>query len=169
MRSIFLIFALIVSFDARSQRISINDLKYVLYHTVDETEDYLFAKGFSYAGITDLEDVSSNDYSKFPKTSDQYISVSKYICNGFTYQSYLFTAKQTDYTSLKQQVKNLKFKLVKTQRDKQSTIYTFAKGNLEIDFEISIASFGVPIYAIFLRDVIQTKRRWLYKKNEEVN
>jgi len=138
MKRILLLLILIGSaLITKAQRATYADLKYVLYHNVDEVQDYLLQKGFTFGGIDTIGDSREEIDYHFTKNSSNslnYISVSKKSINEIFYEVSFFTLKQEDYIRLKQSVKSLGYKLTSTSVNKGTLISNFVKGNLGIDF-----------------------------------
>lgn len=154
-----------------AQRVTYSDLKYVLYHSLEDNEGFLLKKGFTYAGISDYEGgVSNYNYSKNSKHSKEYISISKKTYKEISYEASLYTISQNDYILFKSQVKKLGFILNATDRNTQSTIYDFSKGNLLISFWVTLSEYGFPDYYITLVDkTLETKYLQLKRANEKNN
>lgn len=138
-----------------AQRITYNNLKYVLYHNIGETEDFLSQKGFSFSKIDTLtdQDISAITYN-FCKNSAQsinYISVAKTSLNSVFYESYTFTVLQNDYLSLKKSIKQLGFKLTSSDTYDNYLIVDYKKENLLVSFmikknlETEITSYGITL------------------------
>ncbi|WP_316814059.1 hypothetical protein [Pedobacter heparinus] len=150
---------------AFSQRVTYSDLKYILSSTIEETETYVLKKGFSYAGVNDYSNATSYEFSKNSKHSINYMSVSKYVCEDFTFQAYFFSVLQSDYTALKAYIKSIGYKLKSTERDGQATIFTYRKGNLDMEFTAAMSSLKEPIYSVVLIDNELAKKRWSLNKS----
>lgn len=137
-----------------AQRITYNDLKYILYHTIDESETYVLRKGFMFSGITDYKGgISNYNYSKNSAKTLNYMSVAKKLYKEISYQSSFYTLSKEDYELFKLSAKKDGFVLTSTKRDEQSIIYSYELNNLVLSFWITyISEYGFPDYYITLVD-----------------
>ncbi len=143
-----------------AQRMNYNDLNYVLYHDMEPTKDYLLAKGFAYSGIEypDKENgISSSLFEKNPRSSKDYITLSKAFFDSTSYQVNYLTRLKDDYLSLKEEIQHLGFILDKTEDQNQSTLEHFQKDNLEIVI-YSPVDKTLSEYSIYLTDITLFKK-----------
>ena len=138
MKKIILISLLLLPILCTAQRITYNDLKYAFNHTVEDTENYLSSKGFSFGGIDTLDNEKkaySYSFTKNSYESSNYISVSKKEINNVFVSSSLYTNKQGEYLKIKQFIKSIGYKLISSKIiDINGIIYKYQFGVNEIDF-----------------------------------
>lgn len=153
--TLFLIGMFLYQF-TKAQRVTYSDLKYVLYHNISETEDYLSKKGFTWIGVDTLGDGRNHFNYVFKMYSDnnlKYMSVDKSSFNGMFYEVSFFTTFISDYQKLKYGIKNLGFRMSDTHVYKGDLVKDYKKGNLICSFLLHQNSdFDYMSYFITLTD-----------------
>jgi hypothetical protein len=157
MKKIIILIIVLLSFElCNAQRITYNDLKYVLYHNVGQTEDYLSKKGFNFSKIDTIDKEKegiSYDFDKYSKYKINFISVGKESVNSKFYTVSTLTNLQNDYLLLKSSIKKLGFILTSTNSHNKSLIIDYKKNNLIMSFWITKNSeTEVTTYYISLTD-----------------
>lgn len=139
-KTFFILFLLAITLPVTAQRITYLDLKYALYHNVEDTENYLAKKGFSFGGIDTLDiDDKAFDYSftKNSSTSVNYISVSKKTFHNVFTEVSLFTLNQDDYLKIKAYIKTIGYKLSSSKTLKlNGVLFVYTLKSNEIHFMV---------------------------------
>ena len=122
-----------------AQRVTYNDLSYLLNHNLDDSGDYLLTKGFSFYGIDTVKGntpVINYTYFKTSRNSKLYLAVQKSYYNGFFYSVSFFTGDKNDYVKFKESVKRLGYKLDHTDSQNGTLGTIYINSNLSIEFRI---------------------------------
>lgn len=147
---------LLLSLNTFAQRVTYTDLKYLLYHNLSESEDFLINKGFSFDGnTTSKTDTNSTNlqFSKYPKKSNSCIRLAKAAIKGNYFQVIYMSYLLSDYLTMKSSIKKLGFKLEKTQTFGGSLVSEYRKGKILFSLW-SNKEEGVdnPDYSFTIRD-----------------
>lgn len=165
MNKLLFLISIVISYSATTygQRITINDLRFGLTHQVGETEDYLLRKGLTFSRSDDLsESKPSPKYHQFDKDNYtlNYLSVSITEYKGSIYRCSATTLKQSDYLFLRNEVKNLGYKLQSSKIDETSSTVDYVKGNFKVSFTTSKTSDGNKMYYVELIDNLKKKNMY---------
>lgn len=147
-----------------AQRVTYNDLIYVLNHNIAISEDYLSNKGFEFSGVDTLTgklvtfNYSFTKNSKYDKT---YISVDKKSSKEIFYEVSVYTLLQSDYLPIKALIKKLGYKLLNTEVREGNLINTYKKDFLEIRFMLtSNQKLDYTQYYITITDTNKQLKAW---------
>lgn len=173
-----ILFLLFLSIPTFAQRITYSDLLYMLRHTVEESDDYLSEKGFSFSGVDTIKNDNdellsavSYSYHKNSKYSTSYMSIEKKSNRDIFYEVSFYSLLQTDYAKFKANVKALGFIANGTEVSNSGLVNYFTKGNLEVSFmQHKLTKEGVDDvtdYYITLTDKSLMRKIWnLVKGNQ---
>jgi hypothetical protein len=137
-----------------SQKIKLNDLKFIYEHDIETVDDYLLKKGFDFYSRQKGEDSPMSTYKDvnstyISKTSDESYS-------GLTmYQFY----DSKIYTSIREECKKLGFKLIRTDTDPIEGLglnYIYSDGKRRLKFS-SRNKLNFSTYYIFYGRVYESE------------
>jgi len=183
MKTLLLFAICLLSFTiCKAQRVSYNDLIFVLNHDVDATEDYLSNKGFEFSKVDTLTNtahssrriINGYDFGKvdtleqisyiFTKNSSHdkwYISVEKKSIKEIFYEVSMYTTFQADYLAIKAFIKKLGYKPLNTKVNNGDLVTTYKKGFMEISFMLTHdEKLDFTTYYISITDTDKEKAAW---------
>jgi len=142
MKKILLVFTLLMTqLIGKAQRVTYNDLKFVLYNDISKVEDYLSYKKFEFVGIdSNLTEDNHYDYvfiQHWSNKDNKYLRISKRSFNGVFYESTLKSYLQSDYLKFRTSIIKSGFRLIKTNIENDIFHNLYKKGSLEINIFIS--------------------------------
>ncbi|HTI60762.1 hypothetical protein [Mucilaginibacter sp.] len=145
-----------------AQRVTYEDLKYVLTHNVAQTEDYLSNKGFDFSKIDTIvgkENIAlSYNFDKNSHYSIHFVGISKEGINNIFYNASAITNAKSDYMFLKSSIKKYGFVFISTETRTGNLIINYMKGTLLFSFWIKKnQETEVTTYYISLTDETQEK------------
>lgn len=133
-----LILTLTIMFNnLEAQRITYNDLKFILYHNLGDSEDFLSKMGLSFSRVDTMGTKPTALVYNFAKNSPHsvyYFNIEKKSINDVFCSVSFFTVIQSDYLKLKESIKNLGFKRTGTEVYDGKLYITYRKGDLQIEF-----------------------------------
>jgi len=158
MKRFLLLLICTISFSSlKAQRITLNDLKYVLYHNIGATEDYLSKKGFNYAGsdtASKEKEISMANFVKKGKAYVNEITVSQEYQQGQTIAAIFDTFLKSDYIAFKDNITKNGFKMVDSHTTENgSLMLEYHKGKLTVAFTISV--IGAPSRNLYSVSVLE--------------
>lgn len=153
--------------NANAQRVTYNDLTFLLNCSPGDAIDYLMSKGFYYAGsdttITEPLYVKIN-FSKNKGDDMSFMGVTKRALNGVFYEVSFFTAYKSDYLKFKEYLKKMGFD--KTETTSHDSTVTESYLNLKhfkryIQCDIDIGHDTGHDYNYYYITVQNIKKRFL--------
>jgi hypothetical protein len=146
---------LIIGNICHGQRITFNDLKYGITHTLGETDDYLLGKGLTFTENRPLgNDTPNTTGHLYSKNGDKKTWMSYMIVNNLNiiYKTSFTTYNLDEYIKLRTQIKALGFKLKKTENIKTTSYNDYEKGNISVTFSV-LNYNNDKQYSVSVRDI----------------
>jgi|GEM_PF-2268611 hypothetical protein len=145
---------LTIGYYCAAQRVSYQDLQFVLNHNLGQVEEYLSKKGFNYDGVDTINTEPHTYSSNFFKRSKNFrnnITISKYFQSGESIESSFDTQVKSDYLAFKSYIKTIGFKLVGNRTGKNGSLdLIYNNDKMTITFTIGIISPFKNVYIIAL-------------------
>lgn len=159
MKRILLILIFIVSCTlCKAQRVTYNDLRYVLSHNLGQIEEYLSQKGFNYAGADTASEEKKIYSSKFVKKYKDYINeitVSKGTIDGEPLDASFDTYLKSDYLAFKNYIKKIGYVMLNSSTTENgSLLLQYNKGKSTVAFSIATVGSSKNLYIISLLEII---------------